>query len=216
MVVVCYYGVQLSVAGFLATTVALTIVAVFIDTLFRNDIICDRHTYESLADKNPEFYEKVKEEAEKHSLKIDEFLVMDGSTESSHSNMYVQGFYKKRIVVFDTIFEHLKDDRMLLAVMLHEFCHEIKGHLRAQLVFYFILRPLQTAFLALCILYKEQWLGVFGITYNSIFIAVFVAQHFLLTFVQWIASTYENYTIRKSEYEADAFSYEHSKEGDKH
>ncbi|KAF9925611.1 CAAX prenyl protease 1 [Linnemannia zychae] len=54
--------------------------------------------------------------------------VMDGSKRSGHSNAYFYGFFKiKRIVIFDTLLDHLNNDETC-AVLAHELGHWNYGH----------------------------------------------------------------------------------------
>jgi STE24 endopeptidase len=61
---------------------------------------------------------------------LKQLFVVDGSQRSAHSNAYMYGFWKnKRIVLYDTLLEDMKnDDNQLLAVLGHELGHWKLSH----------------------------------------------------------------------------------------
>ncbi|CAI5496117.1 unnamed protein product [Closterium sp. Naga37s-1] len=59
------------------------------------------------------------------SYPLKKIFVMDGSQRSAHSNAYLYGFFKnKRIVLYDTLLSHCKDDEEeVVVVIAHELGH---------------------------------------------------------------------------------------------
>jgi len=96
----------------------MTIVPVFIMPLFNK--------YETLPD--GELKTKIYELAGRLNYPLKKLFVMDGSKRSSHSNAFMFGFgNNKRIVLFDTLMQQVKDDE-ILAILGHELGHWKLGH----------------------------------------------------------------------------------------
>ena len=63
-------------------------------------------------------------------LRCERIFEVDGSRQSSHSNAYVAGFFgTKRIVIYDTLVTHLKDEvPPICSVVAHEIGHAVLHH----------------------------------------------------------------------------------------
>eukprot|EP00340_Litonotus_pictus_P012254 CAMPEP_0170536670 /NCGR_PEP_ID=MMETSP0209-20121228/102275_1 /TAXON_ID=665100 ORGANISM="Litonotus pictus, Strain P1" /NCGR_SAMPLE_ID=MMETSP0209 /ASSEMBLY_ACC=CAM_ASM_000301 /LENGTH=224 /DNA_ID=CAMNT_0010838055 /DNA_START=876 /DNA_END=1547 /DNA_ORIENTATION=+ len=73
--------------------------------------------------------EKIQVLASKVEFPLTKLFKIDGSKRSAHSNAYFFGLGKnKRIVLFDTLLEHLEDEE-ILAVLCHELGHWQKSHI---------------------------------------------------------------------------------------
>lgn len=90
--------------------------------------------------------------------------------ESGHSNAFVS---KGKLVIYDSMFEHIRSRRHMMAIIRHEMGHAIFNHISKitllRIVYYDLF------FIGMCVLvnFKEYWLPMFGIKYNSVFLALF-------------------------------------------
>ena len=136
---------------FLFSIFMMTAVPVFIIPLFNK--------YEPL--KEGELKDRIYALAGRLSYPLTKLYVMDGSKRSSHSNAFMFGFgSNKRIVLFDTLMEQVKDDE-ILAILGHELGHWKLGHTLANFAvtqFYF-----GAAFYAFSLCYgTEELYAAFG------------------------------------------------------
>jgi STE24 endopeptidase len=61
---------------------------------------------------------KIEALAKQCSFPLTKLYVIDGSRRSNHSNAYFYGFFKsKRIVLFDTLLDQVKNDEEIVAVL---------------------------------------------------------------------------------------------------
>lgn len=75
----------------------------------------------------------IRELAARAGLQVSAVRQVDASRRSGHSNAYFTGIGRvKRIVLFDTLLEKLRDDE-ILAVLAHEMGHWRYGHVRRRL-----------------------------------------------------------------------------------
>jgi len=96
----------------------MTIVPVVIMPIF--------NTYEPL--KDGDLKTSIYKLAGRLDYPLKKLFVMDGSKRSSHSNAFMFGFgSNKRIVLFDTLFEQVKDSE-IIAILGHELGHWKLGH----------------------------------------------------------------------------------------
>jgi len=96
----------------------MTIVPVVIMPIF--------NTYEPL--KDGDLKTSIYKLAGRLNYPLKKLFVMDGSKRSSHSNAFMFGFgSNKRIVLFDTLFEQVKDSE-IIAILGHELGHWKLGH----------------------------------------------------------------------------------------
>jgi Zn-dependent protease with chaperone function len=126
---------------------------------------------------------------------------------SGHSNCHVDG---TKVVISETMFDHLKDQNHLMAIIRHEMAHDIYSHVEkmvAMRVVYYCLLFVAFAFL---VEYKKSWLPMFGIEYNSLFLCMFVLMHFIhFKFAYYFYTILENFVQRKFEFFADHFAVQH-------
>lgn len=114
-------------AYFFAGTSAFLLAFMFIYPTFIQPLF---NKYTPL-DENSELYVKIKKLAESVQFPLTKVFVCDGSRRSAHSNAYMYGFWKnKRIVLYDTIIDQMKDDdEQIIAVLCHELGHWKKSHI---------------------------------------------------------------------------------------
>lgn len=88
------------------------------------------NTFTPLDSQSP-LYKKIEALSASVHFPFKKVLVVDGSRRSHHSNAYFTGFGKnKRIVLYDTMLEQMKDDDdQILAVLCHEMGHWSHGHM---------------------------------------------------------------------------------------
>jgi len=125
--------------------------------------------------------------------------------ESGHSNCFVDSH---RVVIYDSMFEHVRERKHMIAILRHEMGHEVFKHVRkmviARVVYYNIIFIAFSFFVK----YKESWLRFFGITYNSLFLAVFVIIHFIhFKVCYYLYEIFENWMIRNFEFQCDQFAF---------
>ncbi|KAG5499156.1 hypothetical protein JIQ42_03968 [Leishmania sp. Namibia] len=80
-------------------------------------------------------HKKIEHLSNELSFPLKKVFVVDGSRRSHHSNAYFYGFGSyKRIVLYDTILEQLKDDdESIIAVLCHELGHWQHNHIYVNL-----------------------------------------------------------------------------------
>lgn len=92
----------------------------------------------------------------------------------------------------------------MMAVIRHEMKHSLAKHVTKKVtlrVVYFNLVFLGFIFLAK---YKEKWLPMFGISYDSLFLCMFILLHFIhYKSAEFVYLAIEHYFQRKWEFEAD-------------
>jgi len=103
---------------FVFSVFMMTIVPIVIMPLFNK--------YEPLPD--GDLKDKIYKVAGSLDFPLTKLFVMDGSKRSSHSNAFMFGWFSnKRIVLFDTLLEQVRDDE-ILAILGHELGHWKLGH----------------------------------------------------------------------------------------
>lgn len=71
----------------------------------------------------------IEELASSVNFPLTKLFVIDGSKRSNHSNAYFYGFFNnKRIVLFDTLLEQVKETEDIVAVLAHEIGHWFHSH----------------------------------------------------------------------------------------
>ena len=95
---------------------------------------------------------------------------------SGHSNCFVDS---SRVVIYDSMFEHVRERHHMMSIIRHEMGHALYNHVTKIVlmrVLYYDLLFIGVTFL---IKYQESWLPMFGISYNSLFLAMFTIVHFI-------------------------------------
>jgi STE24 endopeptidase len=144
----------------------------------------------------------VEEVFERAGFACEQIYEMDASTRSSHSNAYFVGFGRtKRVVLFDTLLEHL-DEREVQGVLAHELAHWKKGHVW-KFVGLFAARY-AVVFVALGWLVGADWLYAFGVP-ETAYAGLALALLWVLPVVR-LASPLDNAVSLRFEREADRFA----------
>lgn len=133
-------------------------------------------------------------------------FVMDGSKRSRHSNAFFSGFgAAKRIVLFDTLIEKLKQDE-IEAVLAHELGHFKRNHILKGMLMTFAMSL--GFFVLLGYLINEPWFyqGL-GVTHQSPAMALLLLMLALPVFT-FVLHPLLSYSSRKREFEADAYAAE--------
>lgn len=158
-----------------------------------------------------ELKDKISEVLKKCGFKNDGLFVMDASKRSGHSNAYFSGFGKsKRIVLYDTLLKSMNSDE-LVAVLGHELGHYKLHHITKKICFLipmeFILMFALFALAQIPSLYSG--FGFSGINAENViffqYVGLFLAST-LYDAVSEILSPIVNFSSRKDEFQADAFS----------
>jgi len=141
--------------------------------------------------------------AEKAGFRTRGIFLVDASRRSGHSNAYLAGFGRPRIVLFDTLLERMSEAE-IAAVLAHEIGHYRRRHIHRSLA-------LSTAGLLL-LLYILSWLvdwpplfSAFGFAAPSTHVAVALLMLAGGAFTFWLGPVMA-WLSRRREYEADAYS----------
>ena len=146
--------------------------------------------------------------AEKVNFPIARIDMMDGSKRSSHSNAYFSGFGKsRRIALFDTLLDkHTTEE--IVSVVAHEVGHYKKKHIITGT----ILGILETGvmlFVFNLIMNDPALFSVFGVETVSVYGGL-IFFGMLYAPVSLLTSIFSTAMSRKNEFEADAYSLEHT------
>lgn len=152
----------------------------------------------------PELEERVRSLLERAGVKAGKILQVDASRRSGHSNAYFTGIGKvKRVVLFDTLLEQLKDEE-LLAVLAHELGHWRCGHLRQRLIKGQVIALLScfAAFYLLNAQFLSGWFGFAGIS----FVGEVVLLGWLAALLGFFWTPVSSWWSRRQERQADQFA----------
>ncbi len=146
---------------------------------------------------------RLEEMAREAGFRTRGLYVMDASKRSGHSNAYFTGFFRPRIVLFDTLVAQMSVDEAA-AVLAHEI-----GHYQARHVHKRLLLGLATQLLVLWILsLLVRWpplFAAFGFAHPSLQAALALASLCGGAFTFFFAPV-ESAISRRHEYEADRYS----------
>ncbi|MFQ5902775.1 MAG: M48 family metallopeptidase [Candidatus Binatia bacterium] len=161
--------------------------------------------------KDGELRQRILALADQVGFKAGGIYTMDGSRRSAHSNAYFTGIGKtKRIVLFDTLVEHMTMDQGL-AVLAHEMGHYKMKHVRRMLVIRGIYLLVGLYILGLLVDYQPMF-RAFDLERPSNYGAL-VLFSLLSSPVTFYLNPLMNFLSRKHEYEADRFAARTLKDG---
>ncbi|GET89647.1 caax prenyl protease 1, putative [Leishmania tarentolae] len=125
-IVVQRFGERFPLYFFLGTTVMSALFLLAMPT-----IILPLFNKFTPLDTESSLYKKIEQLSKKLGFPLKKVFVVDGSRRSHHSNAYFYGFgSNKRIVLYDTLLEQMKDDdEPIIAVLCHELGHWKHGHM---------------------------------------------------------------------------------------
>jgi len=150
----------------------------------------------------------IRDIADKVRFKMSGVFTMDGSKRSAHSNAFFAGMGKsRRIVLFDTLMTQLTE-KEIVAVLAHEMGHNIRKHVQKGLALSFVVSLISFYVLGLLVNW-EPFYAAFGAGAPAIHKAIVLFAIFSSSFTFWLTPI-SNLLSRKHEYEADAFSAEHT------
>lgn len=142
----------------------------------------------------------------KTGFKLDNIYVIDSSKRSTKSNAYFTGLgSKKRIVLYDTLINHLETDE-IVAVLAHEIGHYKKKH-TLKSIFLSVLQTGLMLFLLSLFLNNPALSAAMGVSEPNFHISI-IAFGILYSPVSMIISYLFNIFSRKNEFEADRFAAE--------
>ncbi|XP_057967049.1 CAAX prenyl protease 1 homolog isoform X2 [Malania oleifera] len=153
---------------------------------------------------NGELRTKVENLAHSLNFPLKDIFLADGSRRSTHSNAYMYGFFKKNIVLDDTLTKQCKDTGEVVAIIAHEM-----GHWKLHHTIYAFFRLQVLALLQFGVfdlVRKSSYMfQTFGFDTQPIIIGFFIFQHVVMP-AQRLLSFGMNLLSRYSEFEADAFA----------
>jgi STE24 endopeptidase len=141
--------------------------------------------------------------AKKTGFKLKDIYVIDGSKRSTKANAYFSGFGpKKRIVLFDTLQNELKDEE-IVAVLAHEIGHYKKKHILFTLALSVFLTGLMLFLFSLVVNNPKLSIAL-GAQKPSFHLGLIVFGILYSPF-SLLIGLFSNYISRKNEFEADHF-----------
>ena len=137
-------------------------------------------------------------------LEISRVFQVDASRRSRHSNAYFTGIGRvKRIVLFDTLLEQMKDDE-LLAVLAHEVGHWKKRHIFKRLLISLVL-SLVGLYLAWRLVDWGGLAGLLGLGQASFYAQVLVLS-LLTSLAGFLFTPLASWLSRRDEWQADRYA----------
>jgi STE24 endopeptidase len=130
-------------------------------------------------------------------------FVMDASKRSGHSNAYFTGFFRPRIVLFDTLVREMSVDEAA-AVLAHEIGHYRAHHVHKGLALGLAVQLATLWILSLLVAWPPLF-AAFGFGQPSLHAALALASIGGGAFTFFFAPL-QSWVSRKHEYEADRFS----------
>jgi STE24 endopeptidase len=128
---------------------------------------------------------------------------MDASRRSGHSNAYFTGFFRPRIVLFDTLVEQMSVEEAA-AVLAHEIGHYQARHVHKRLALGLVVQLASLWILSLLVRWPPLF-AAFGFGAPSLQAALALASLCGGAFTFFFAPL-ESFFSRKHEYEADRYS----------
>ena len=130
-------------------------------------------------------------------------FVMDASRRSGHSNAYFTGFFRPRIVLFDTLVEQMSVEEAA-AVLAHEIGHYQARHVHKRLALGLVVQLASLWILSLLVRWPPLF-AAFGFGAPSLQVALALTSLCGGAFTFFFAPL-ESFFSRKHEYEADRYS----------
>ncbi len=150
--------------------------------------------------------------SEKVNFPIAKIDMMDGSKRSSHSNAYFSGFGKsRRIALFDTLLEKHSTEE-IVSVVAHEVGHYKKKHIITGTILGIIETGIML-FVFNLLMNDLDLFAVFGVETVSVYGGL-IFFGMLYSPVSLLTSIFTTALSRKNEFEADAYSLEHTRNKD--
>jgi STE24 endopeptidase len=151
----------------------------------------------------------IEEFSRKTGFKLRDIYVIDGSKRSTKANAYFSGFgTKKRIVLFDTLMQELKEEE-IIAVLAHEIGHYRKKHIFVSMLLSIALTGLMLFLFSLVV--NNPSLSEALEADRPSFHLGLIAFGILYSPLSLIIGLVTNYLSRKNEFEADNFVKENYK-----
>ncbi len=130
-------------------------------------------------------------------------FVMDASRRSGHSNAYFTGFFRPRIILFDTLVQQMSVDETA-AVLAHEIGHYQARHVHKRLVVGLAIQLASLWVLSLLVSWPPLF-AAFGFAAPSLHAALALTSMCGGAFTFFFAPL-ESYLSRRHEYEADRYA----------
>ncbi|KAL6565953.1 CAAX prenyl protease 1 [Orobanche hederae] len=148
---------------------------------------------------------KIENLASSLKFPLKKLFVVDGSKRSSHSNAYMYGFFKKRIVLYDTLIQQCKDDEEeVVAVIAHELGHWKLSHTMYSFIALQVLTSLQFGGYTLVRNSKDLFQS-FGFNTQPVFIGLYIFERTVMPLSHLVNFLF-NLVSRAFEFQADAFA----------
>lgn len=211
------YGVRrngLHLAAFLVVLVFVVSILVVLDVKANSLVVaCTAGKLSPLEEKDPELQETINKEWAALSKGKDPLkcYVMNG--QSGHSNCFVD---TSRVVIYDSMFEHVRERHHMMGIIRHEMGHALYHHVLKIILMRILYYDLLFIGITFLVKYQESWLPMFGISYNSLFLAMFCIVHFIhYKIILYLYEIVEHTVQRGFEYFCDHFAVSSVSEDDK-
>ncbi len=182
--------------------VAITLFSIFM-TMFYSNLIVPLFNKQTPLEEG-DLRDKIMEFSQNVGFQLRNIYVIDGSKRSTKANAYFTGLgVKKRIVLFDTLIEDLKQNE-IVAVLAHEIGHYKKKHTLTGLILSIIQTGLILYILSLFI-GSPTLSRALGVEEPSFHIGL-IAFGVLYSPISTILGLGLNIMSRKNEYQADRFA----------
>lgn len=111
------------------------------------------------------------------------------------------------MVIYDTMFEHVRETHHMMGIIRHEMGHALYNHVAKIVLIRILYYDLLFIGITFLVKYQESWLPMFGISYNSLFLSMFIIIHFIhYKFAFYIYQIIEHSIQRGFEYFCDNFA----------
>lgn len=199
------YGLGIDEFGFVAIVIVITTIVVLADVVLSGKATsCIRGKLSPLEERDPVLLETINQEWAKLSGSETPLncFVMEG--ESGHSNCFVDS---ERVVIYDSMFEHLREREHMMGILRHEMGHSIHKDVSKIVLMRVLYYNLLFVGFIFLLKTRETWLPMFGVTYDSLFLAVFILMHFIhFKIAYYIYEVIENTMQRQNEFSCDNFA----------
>lgn len=157
-------------------------------------------------DTSSEIYQRTMSFCERHGISSIKIYQVKAPLKRSRSGAYVMGLFKKEIILYDTLFQHLSVDE-IFSIILHELGHVKWKHLWCKILINLTLMVAVLWLVSMIALHPSAAID-FGFSGSKNYIDVLLIAMFygaICSFSNIIAYTY----TRMQERQADRYSYQH-------
>lgn len=142
-----------------------------------------------------------------NNYQMKQIYLQEDSKYTEHSNASCTF---SKIYLSDNLLKHHKDEDEILAIVLHELCHDKRKHLIQSALADVCYMVLYGVGLAAMVQYGQGIIYSFGFTYQSDFILLYVFHSIWVEIPDFILRLGINWNLRRHEYEADKYAVDNN------